>query len=168
MCPRMPQAKTSRDCRNSEVNIFVLDYDQPKCAEYHCNQHVVKMIIESVQMLSTACRLNGLDQGYKITHQNHPCSVWVRASLSNWKWLESLVYHLNEEFKFRFKGVDHKSFLVSQALSTPRIEDLGLTPFALAMPEHCRRPDPVEAYRCYYQQEKKFATWTKRDRPFWI
>jgi hypothetical protein len=75
---------------------------------------------------------------------------------------------LNEEFKFRFKGVDHKSFLVSQELKEPKIEDLGLTPFTLAMPDHYRRSDSVEAYRYYYQEEKKFAKWTKRERPYWL
>ena len=84
------------------MNIFVLDQDINKCAQYHVDRHVVKMITESAQMLSTAARLVGIDAGYKITHQNHPCTKWSRNSLSNWLWLKDLAKSLNEEWKFRY------------------------------------------------------------------
>ena len=64
------------------MNIFILDKNIKKCASYHCDKHVAKMILESAQMLSTAVRLAGDDIGYKVTHQNHPCMVWTRNSLS--------------------------------------------------------------------------------------
>ena len=83
------------------MNIFVLDKDIKKCAQYHCDRHVIKMILESSQMLSTACRMNGVHDGYKATHISHPCSIWVRESLDNWFWLRDLVTELNEEYKYR-------------------------------------------------------------------
>jgi hypothetical protein len=39
------------------MNIFYLDKDPIKAAEYSCDKHVVKMILESAQMLCTAHRV---------------------------------------------------------------------------------------------------------------
>jgi len=152
------------------MNIFVLDYDLTKCAEYHCDKHLIKMILESSQMLSTACRLNGLDAGYKSTHKNHPCSIWVRESLDNWLWLRDLVFALNREYKYRYETErDHKSFSVVKSLPLPNIPKLGLTPFRLAMPDEYKTDDAVSAYREYYNKDKRHLfSWKKRSIPFWI
>lgn len=79
------------------MNIFVLDDDIEKCAEYHTDKHVVKMILESAQMLCTAVWSMGVEAPYKDTHKNHGCNVWVRKSLSNWLWLRDLTTALNDE-----------------------------------------------------------------------
>jgi hypothetical protein len=55
------------------MDIFVLDKNIEKCAQYHCDQHVVKMILEIVQMLCTAQNKKGITTPCKSTHQNHPC-----------------------------------------------------------------------------------------------
>lgn len=68
------------------MNIFVLDSDPEIAAKYHTDKHVIKMILESAQMMSTVVRYVGLDAGYKSTHLNHPCTIWARTSLSNWLW----------------------------------------------------------------------------------
>lgn len=153
------------------MNIFVLDENKQKCAEYHCDKHVVKMIIEYAQMLSTTVRLTtDNDVGYRITHKNHPCTIWVRESLSNWLWLRDMTKHLNDEYRKRYnKDVNHKSFDVIQTLPTPNIPDIGLTEFKLAMPEHCKTESVVESYRKYYMVEKKdFVTWKNMDKPNWF
>ncbi|WP_231579463.1 hypothetical protein [Photobacterium iliopiscarium] len=49
------------------MNIFILDHDIEKCAQYHCDQHVVKMILESVQLLCTALNKKGFTTPYKST-----------------------------------------------------------------------------------------------------
>ena len=78
-------------------------------------------------MLSVALRLNGIDQGYRITHKNHPCTKWTRESLSSWKWLRRLSWELNEEYKFCFeRQTNHKSYDLIQGL-VPNIKDKGLT-----------------------------------------
>ena len=61
------------------MNIFILDNDSQKCVEYHCDKHVVKMILEYCQLLSTACHVHGIavDGIYKKTHDNHPCAKWL-------------------------------------------------------------------------------------------
>ncbi len=152
------------------MNIFVLDLNINRCARYHCDKHVVKMVLESAQMLSAAFRINGVDAGYKLTHKNHPCTQWACASLSNWNWLRELAKELNEEFKFRFnKNENHMSWDLINSLPLPPIKDLGLFPFAQAMPEQYKNKNPVKAYRNFYIGEKhKLFQWTKRKPPRWI
>ena len=153
------------------MNIFILDLDLIKCAQYHVDKHTVKMITESAQMLSTAVRLSGIDAGYKITHQNHPCTKWTRLSLSNWMWLKNLALHLNDEWKFRYKHIqNHKSFDVIQSLPIPDIVDSGLTPFVICMDNEFKlNNDPVQSYRNYYIKTKfKLFNWKNREIPEWI
>jgi len=153
------------------MNIFILDKDIQKCVEYHADQHVVKMILESTQMLCTVLKENGITAPYKSTHIKHPCTLWAGRSLSNWIWLRDFTLKLNEEFKFRFYHKDnHKSADVANQLKNPSIPDLGLTEFAQAMPEEYRVPgNAVQAYRNFYFAEKSgFATWTKRPVPQWF
>lgn len=153
------------------MNIFVLDRDQKKCARYHADKHVVKMILESAQLLSTAVRLSGLDAGYKATHKNHPCALWTRASRANWLWLKDLARELNAEYRFRFRREqNHKSWDVIATLPEPPLPDVGLTPFAQAMPESYRHNNPVTAYRRYYLNEKKhLLNWSgNRCKPGWV
>ena len=152
------------------MNIFILDKDIKKCAEYHCDKHVVKMILESAQILSTVIRINGIDFGYKPTHLNHPCILWAGDSLSNWKWLRKLARALNQEYKYRYEKKDnHKSFNLIQSMPVPQIKDIGLTSFKLVMPEKYWNINPVTAYRNYYTGEKtSILNWTKRTPPFWV
>ena len=126
------------------------------------------MILESVQMLSTVCRQSGLDIGYKPTHPHHPCTIWVSKSLSNWVWLRHLTAYLNEEYRYRYnKKQNHKSYDLANILPLPNIPDIGLTPFAQAMPPQYRNECVVTAYRDYYHGEKAgFATW-KTETPNW-
>lgn len=151
------------------MNIFVLDYDVKKCAEYHCDRHVVKMILESAQMLSTCSRFYGYEQGYKSTHLNHPCNKWVRESLSNYNWLLTLMTALHDEWRYRYSHSRyHKSFELISSFSPVYFEDKGLTSFALAMPSVYKCDDAVTAYRNYYMGDKRdIVSWKKREKPFW-
>lgn len=152
------------------MNIFILDSNIKHCAEFHADKHIIKMILESAQMLSTACRLSGIDAGYKSTHKNHPCTKWVRESLSNWLWLKLLNKELNNEYRYRYnKSVNHKSYDVILSLPLPNIPDKGLTQFPQAMPNEYKNSNPIIAYRKYYIGEKQhFANWTKREIPYWF
>jgi hypothetical protein len=152
------------------MNIFVLSLNPYRCAVYHNQRHCTKMILEHIQMLSTACRESGIDVGYKTSHRFHPCSIWTRESLSNWRWLKELTQHLHEEWKYRFDhpDIDHKAYTMMMTLPEPNIEDKGLTPFAQAMPEEYRHPDPIKAYRTYYMADKRhLADWGKQEIPHW-
>jgi len=152
------------------MNIFFLDQDIKHCAQYHCDQHVIKMILESTQILSTVLHLNGINGPYKPSHQKHPCIVWARQSLQNWLWLRKLVFALNSEYKYRYDSViNHKSYDVSKILRVPPLPDIGLLEHPQIMPEEYKIPgDPINAYRNFYINCKsKFATWRKREKPNW-
>jgi len=156
------------------MNIFVLSENIKECAQMHVDKHVVKMILEHCQMLSTSYNLSGGVGPYKPTHVNHPCSVWVRSSLENWKWLFDLTKELDIERQFRFgSNKEHKSLSkIKDHLSQfgyPSITSGILTPFAQAMPTHCRDKDAVTAYRKYYRMEKQHLySWSHRSVPEFI
>ena len=153
------------------MNIFVLDLDIDRCARYHADRHVVKMILESAQILCTVLHENGIPSPYRPTHRNHPCTRWAGRSLSNWSWLKRLALALNREYRYRYRRKqDHASARVARRLRPPPIPDIGLTEFAQAMPEPYRIPgDAVGAYRAFYIGEKAgFATWTRRRTPDWF
>jgi len=155
------------------VNIFFLDQKLVTCCRYHCDKHVVKMIVESAQILCTVNQQLGhtFEQApYKMSHAKHPCVLWCLGSLSNWKWLQEFTLSLNDEYKHRYsKDVDHKSAIVARNLIDPLLLDFGLTERPQCMPEKYRVPgDAVVAYRNYYIGEKQyFAKWTKRKPPAW-
>ncbi len=153
------------------MNIFILDRNITKCAQYHCDQHVSKMILESVQIMCTCLYKKGFSTPYKPTHNNHPCVLWVEESYSNFIWLQELAIKLNEEFCYRYERKQpHASIKVLNSISTYTYQDIGLTEFAQAMPEKYKYPsNAVRAYRNFYRHEKiNFATWKKRNAPFWL
>jgi hypothetical protein len=152
------------------MNIFILDLDIQKCAEYHCDQHVIKMPLESVQILCTALNKKGFETPYRPTHVKHPCVLWVEESYDNFLWLVELASALNSEYKYRFdKNKNHQSISVIPKIEKFKYQRIGLTPFAQAMPDKYKiRGDPVAAYRQFYLAEKMhFAKWTKREVPHW-
>lgn len=164
------------------MNIFYLDKSPRLAAEYHCDKHVVKMILESAQMLSTAHRMlegkpeeKGILYGikdstlYKITHPNHPSSIWARSSADNYEWLYMLYDNLCHEYERRYKK-RHKSEELSYFLSAIPlgISDETFSPPPQCMPDEYKRDDcTVEAYRAYYRGAKaSFAKW-KTQQPEW-
>jgi len=159
------------------MNIFILDMNPYVCATYHNDKHVVKMILESTQMLHLAYyetnhSFDGYPRAnpYKSTHKNHPCSKWSVETLYNWRWLLELADALCLEYTHRY-GKTHacEDILNWMRSNPPQItEKSGLTPFALAIPDHLKSNNPVISYRAYYQQEKKhLAKWTNRPIPSW-
>lgn len=153
------------------MNIFILDHDIKRCARYHCDQHVSKMILESVQMLCTALNKKGFSTPYRSTHTQHPCVLWVEQSFDNFCWLQQLAIELNKEFRWRYhKPADHASIAVLEALQDYRYDSHGLLDFAQAMPDQYKvEGDAVAAYRQFYLGEKaRFARWTRRRPPPWF
>ncbi|WP_417763443.1 pyrimidine dimer DNA glycosylase/endonuclease V [Shewanella sp.] len=153
------------------MNIFVLDENITQCAQYHCDQHVIKMILESVQLLCTALNKKGFVTPYKSTHTQHPCVLWVEASYDNFEWLVQLTDALNTEYRYRFdKVIDHKSIAVLRQIAQLEYARAGLTPFPQAMPEQFKvAGNAVQAYRNFYIGDKRrFTKWTKRPLPQWF
>ncbi len=152
------------------MNIFLLDKSIKRCAQYHCDQHVIKMILESTQILSTILHLHGMNAPYKPSHQKHPCIIWAGQSLQNWLWLRELIFALNNEYRYRYDSrVNHKSYDVAKRLNVPPLPNIGLLEHPQVMPEEYKVPkDPIKAYRNFYVFSKsKFAKWRKRKKPSW-
>jgi hypothetical protein len=152
------------------MNIFVLDHDIERCAQAHCDRHVSKMILESVQILCTALNQKGFVAPYRSTHVRHPCVLWAGESVDNFRWLAQLARALNREFRYRYpRDRDHASIAVLDEIADADFESRGLTEFAQAMPDEYKVPgDAVAAYRAFYRGEKRsFATWTRRPEPDW-
>jgi hypothetical protein len=141
------------------MNIFVLDRDPVKAAQFLKLGHLVKMPLESAQMLCTACHKLGLPAQYKSAYPNHPCTVWVQKSTKNLHWLVTHSLEICRMYTL-FYGKRHKSQDVIEecANSVKLIEDDRLTPFAQAMPDEYRNTDSVSAYRRYYLIEKHNIT----------
>ena len=166
------------------MNLFILSLIHAEIAEYMMDKHISKILLEAVQMLCSARRVlepddtQGNAQLYKLAHKNHPVTIWCRASKANFLWVLDLVDHMHTEWKYRYGHPEkkmHKSYLVALYLrehmpSDDKFVEIGLTPFALAMPDKYKTDDPVVSYRNYYMSEEKqkIATWKKkRGKPEW-
>lgn len=159
------------------MNIFVVDRDPIVAATQLCDKHVVKMIVEGCQMLSTIHRLAGSHvihapvELYKSSFINHPCTIWARTSVNNYLWLAEHTLALSNEYTERY-GKIHKandmSIWFCNNIPTNILKTV-LTPFAQAMPEQYKNLDAVQAYRNYYIHEKaRFATWKFTNPPEWF
>lgn len=165
------------------MNLFILSLIQKEIAQYMMDKHVSKILLEAVQMLCSAKRILDPDdvvneQIYKLAHKNHPVTIWCRTSKANFLWTLELVDELHNEWKYRYnhpESKQHKSYLIAQLLKQnipedDKFESVGLTNFALAMPDIYKTDDAVISYRNYYMSEEKqrIASWKKkRERPDW-
>jgi hypothetical protein len=144
------------------MNIFYLHKDPSVSASAMTDKHVVKMILESAQMLSTAHHVLDKDNAkhqdklYKPTHQNHPSSVWVRQSKDHYAWLYSHFLALSKEYSTRYNKV-HKTYeqLHEVLHGYPNnIPDEFFSQPPQAMPDIFKDHDSVQAYRRYYLNQK--------------
>ena len=179
------------------MNIFFLSLNPMLCAMYHFDVHVIKMILEYAQLLSTAHRVldgeekiektkNGRNikrykfksyddrekNLYKCTHINHPCSIWTRESSNNYKWLYKLFCYLCDEYTKRYNKV-HKTDTKLRSLLqlVPwNIQDYKMTTIHQAMPlEYQVDDNPITAYRIFYIFGKyKITTWKFTNKPWWF
>ena len=172
------------------MNIFVLDLDPRTSAMMMCDSHVVKMTLESTQMIATMLRLMGYDDDdllamglvtkagtpYKSTHQNHPCVRWLMECGANRFWFVQHAVWLAREYSVRYHKHhachqpidDAVAFMLKHKLFGNPTNKSDMTPFAQAMPDQYKQEDAVQAYRDYYNNEKAgFAKWTVRSPPDW-
>ena len=166
------------------MNIFILDYHPVAAAKLQCDKHIVKMVLESAQMLSTAHRiLDGTESKirsksgkttvkhwihprldnflYKAVHVGHPCTVWTMESDANYRWHYKNFVALCDEYTYRYGKVHSTDTQLREMLrACPKNipTDIGLTPFKLAMgaaPECINPIDPVGSYRAFYQTKQE-------------
>lgn len=177
------------------MNIFYIDHDPVIAAQQMVDKHVVKMILESAQLLSTAHRvLDGEEieskskTGRKVrrwilsdsrdpivytaTHINHPSAKWCRESVENYNWLVDHFFALMSEYTYRY-GKNHKCYgELSYMLQSPpnNLKDYDWTTMPSAMPDEYKiSEDPLTNYRNYYKIGKsRMHKWTNRKPPEWI
>ena len=177
------------------MNIFYIDRDPVQAAEWMVDKHVVKMILESAQLLSTAHRiLDGrqvvgqsksgraakrwiLDDArdpilYQATHINHPSAVWTRKSLENYDWLVEHFFALMDEYTHRYRKQHACHGELSYMLQSPpkNLEAYDWTEMPSAMADEYKvSDDPLTNYKNYYKLGKAgMHKWTNRQPPEWI
>jgi len=159
------------------MNIFYF-YDCPeKSAQAQPDKMLVKMPLETAQMLCTAHRVLDGDVYadtvglYKTAYKNHPCTIWARESSINYMWLYKHFLALGKEYTYRY-GKKHATLDRLKYL-TNRPKNItinnSMTEMPQCMPDYCKvQNNPIQAYKSYYINEKKrFATWKKRQIPNW-
>ena len=173
----------------------MLHEDPEENVKLHCDKHVVKMILEYAQMLSTAHRmLDGtqyIDNSsgrrikrwrmkhdeellYKASHINHPCTIWARDNCANYGYLYILFSTLCEEYTYRY-GKEHLTWRkLGKVLATPpknitHASWINLSSMPQCMPEEYKDINVISAYRRFYRNDKiDFAKYTRRDTPNWM
>lgn len=152
------------------MNIFRLDNDPQLAAEMAIDKHIVKMPVETAQLLHTALRQHGVshDWLYKPFNPKHPSCLWVTESRFNFKWLVGHGKALCAEYTRRYGKVHKCQSLIEKAGELAGcIQDIPSTPMRLAMPDQFRTDDAVHSYRLYYAGAKfRFAKW-KTSVPYW-
>jgi Pyrimidine dimer DNA glycosylase len=164
------------------MNIFVTNTCPKMAAQALDNKRVVKMVLETAQLLSTAIFINNSDTTYddiyKPTHIKHPCTIWASLNLGNWDWLFEHFVALCGEYSFRYYK-QHASEKISSYLLKYRtcIKNGEMTTFA-----NCTRSeilqidfkhisDTCEAYKQYlnskWYYDKSPPKWINREPPLW-
>jgi hypothetical protein len=137
------------------------------------------MIVETAQLLYAAHWILGNskelpENAYKLTHQNHPCSKWVRESLTNYLWLCSLGWWLCKEYTFRYGKIHKTETHIMWLFQNPptNIPYILMTEPAQAMPSEYKENDAIEAYRKFYIESKmknrNIVTYKLRERPLFM
>jgi hypothetical protein len=130
-------------------------------------------LLKTPECISTAPKRKADEPGFRPVHLHHPCTVWVRTNLANYMWLTELALAIADEYEYRYKGKIHSCKAHAQWLQAnpPPLPDSPRTPFALAMPDEYKMPDPVASYINFYTGSKKergLTTYTRREPPIWL
>ena len=149
------------------MNIFYLSNDPVQAAAYQYNKHVVKMILETAQLLCTAHHelQSDVDVPYKPTHRNHPSAIWVRRSLAHYKWAYEHMLALGAEYKKRYNK-DHLTILKCRDVLSYAPGDLINNEFEQppqCMPDEYKTDDAVDAYWNYYINAKQSCCNTNKE-----
>jgi len=174
------------------MNIFILSWCVEECARFHFDSHVVKMILELAQILSTVHYVLYLQHDqptfeniYKPTKKKHPCCIWVAEHVHNYRFTVDLGLALCKEYSFRYEGRTHKTEKVLNFLkeneppeslfikfeSKSLIGPHKVTEPMQAMPQKFRvEGDVITAYMQYYHADSKayLRSWKKREVPWWF
>jgi hypothetical protein len=154
------------------MNIFLTSPCPTQCALVLDDKRVIKMALETAQLLACATNQIGVDIGYKTTHLNHPCSIWVRENKPNFKWLVEHGVALCDEYTNRFGKVHASLFIIEQAAKVVDLFPEGKLDFSF----NCSGYETGCVFRdykfCLVNKWKNLdvrpATWTKSNPPSFI
>jgi len=169
------------------MNIFVTDPAPVKCAQDLPDKHVVKMPLETCQMLAIICS-NKWGHGYGELHKkdgtpystdkgafrNHPCTIWANETLAHTWWLLAHGFALCEEYSHRYGKV--------HSCEKTILEAGHLIPFTMDRPSYFVRAMPDEfkynqdidtftAYQNYIASKSWVSSNYLRDpsrQPVWV
>ena len=157
------------------MNIFYVHRNPVVAAQMMCDKHVVKMVIETAQMLCTAhtfSKIRARKMGlYLPAHVMHPSTKWVRSSREHYEWTYAHFVALCDEYTHRYDKVHMTDKKLREKLKgvPEHIVGAGFCDPPQCMFEDVKCADTVEAYRNYYRVYKKnFARWTRRNVPDWF
>lgn len=155
------------------MNIFVTSPDPYACAQYLDDKRVVKMVLETAQLLATAINENGGKASYKSTHINHPCTVWARDCRANYVWLLHHFDALCMEYYKRFGKVhkcsEYKQEFIAGTLNIKPNQDEIRTDFPNCTTyKHLSGDDVYQAYQLYlndkWKNDKRKPRWHGQTR----
>lgn len=153
------------------MNIFYLDENPTVASQYHLDKHIVKMPLETAQILCTIHWMKGNEAPYKATHIKHPCTIWTAESIKNYDWLCELGIALCKEYTYRYNKTHKCEAIIDWCITNkPELSNEVTNSYALAMPDEYKvKNDVVQSYRNYYKHGKQHLhSWKNREKPFWI
>jgi len=151
-----PQIKQSKN----PIGIVSMNYSGSDrwnydcCAQYHIDAHIVKIPLETTQLLYTLHHLHPKSEdwrvhapetksgnrGYRIVHQNHPIRKWVSKSLLHYRHAVDYGLALCKEYTFRYDRIhaceQHLRWLASNEPNLKSSTEFLNPP--LCMPEEYR------------------------------
>ena len=148
------------------MNIFFLHKHPVIAAQMQCDKHVVKMVLETAQMLSTAVRSQGHDVGYKSAYPKHPMTLWVSQNADNFRWAWLHGMSLAKEYTNRYDKIHKSQEILEQLENYATGDEAHITEPPQCMPDQYKTNDYVTAYRNYYVGDKKrFAKYKNGKTP---
>jgi len=161
------------------MNIFCTSECPERSARWCVDRHVSKMPLETAQLLCAAYHVQGIHAPYRLTHKNHPSTVWSRTSCLNYEWTIKHGKMLCDEYTARY-GRRHASQDVIEWCDNNshnlKFDNFEQTEFAVAIGSDmlCRQVTGfdqmpvVDKYRFYYRLDKAHLHHWKRNKPNWI
>jgi len=164
--------------RKVDMNLFATNTEPELAARDLDDKRLVKMVLETAQLLSTALRVNGVDcvELYKATHANHPVNVWVRNTRSNFLWTVEYGLRICDEYQHRYgrthgsRSAVHAAAELYRYITDGPLEEFHNSARNLGKGLDFTSLPVVDAYRAYLVARWNTETprWTKRGIPSWL
>lgn len=147
------------------MNIFYTNECPIKAADTLAYRHIVKMILEGTQMLSTCHHILGSDLQlkYKPTHPNHPSNVWVRKSKAHYEWLWLHTKRMCEIYTETSGKIHKAEYVLDDLISSPSMAVDTYTPPPACVDNDLKGLPVTTAYRTYLN--RKYNEWLGREKP---